>query len=50
MKSEISSFFSDLNEEYFINVLDYMEKISLVESNLTPEGPEYMEVFSKKFK
>ncbi len=50
LKDEVSDFFSRLSDDYVINVLDQMEKISLVESNLTPEGPEYMEVFSKKFK
>ncbi len=50
IKNDVNNFFSELSEEYFINILDHMEKLSLVESNLTPEGPEYMEVFSKKFK
>ncbi len=50
IKEEVSDLFAEVNEKYFINVLDHMEELSLVESNLTPEGPEYMEVFSKKFK
>jgi len=48
LKDEVSSFFSELEDPYVVNVLDHMEKFSLMESNLTPDGPEYMEVFSKK--
>ncbi|SDL63134.1 RNA 2',3'-cyclic phosphodiesterase [Halarsenatibacter silvermanii] len=50
LKDEVAQFFDELEDSYVINVLDHLEKISLIESNLTPEGPQYVEIFSRKIK
>ncbi len=36
------------NKNNFINIYSYVDRISLMQSTLTPEGPIYQEIFSKK--
>lgn len=37
-------------KRYFINIYVPVDKISLMKSELTPEGPQYEEIFSKNIK
>lgn len=52
--TNINKLANSLNEfkkqKYFINIYSQVESISLMKSELTNEGPEYEEIFSKNIK
>ena len=37
-------------KNHFINIYSYVDKISLMKSELTPKGPKYEEIFTKNIK